>query len=129
VKLNVRGIRVAMPDGRNVHPYKVFSCVPEADDICACFYPHQVYFLPDGSRREIDDYRRMARSYEKPAEAGLIPVAEGKVLFNLYYAGIGGAMEFSIIFGDISVEGKSIRLDSLKFKKKFERYQYIPLTH
>ena len=129
VKLNVQEIRVEMPDGRNVHPHKPFSCVPKADDICDCFLPAQVYRFPDGSPRPIDEFLRMARSYRKPVEAGLIPVGQGRELFKLSYPEIGRAMEFTIVFGDIFVGGKSIRLDPLKFKKKFERYEYIPMTH
>ena len=94
-----------------------------------CFLPAQVYRLPDGSPRPIDEFLTMAGSYEKPVGAGLIPVGQGRVLFKLSYPEIGRAMEFTIVFGDIFVGGKSIRLDPLKFKKKFERYEYIPMTH
>ncbi len=63
VKLNVQEIRVEMPDGR-MTSLQTFSCVPEADDICDCFLPAQVYRLPDGSPRPIDEFLTMAGSYE-----------------------------------------------------------------
>jgi hypothetical protein len=131
LKVNFQEIHVELPGGRSQQYGHADYCITTTDndeDFCHCFTPKEIYRRPDGSARDWSERFDLQKALRKPVGIGLVTVPSGNFLYTLIFHGLGIPQEFTIVFGDISVAGKSLKLRPLKFTKKFKKYYYTPIS-
>jgi hypothetical protein len=131
LKVNFQEIHIELPGGRSQQYGHADYCVTSIDndeDFCYCLTPKEVYRRPDGSERDFGERLDLLKALRKPVGNGLVTVPSGNLLYTFIFHGLGIPQEFTIVFGDISVAGKSLKLTPLKFTKKFKKYYYVPMS-